>query len=139
MSTSRPTSVPTTVKDMIAAANALVPKVSVEDAKTLIAAGKAVAIDVRDAPEVEASGKIKDALHVSRGMLEFRADPQSPFHDNRLTPDKTVIVYCASGGRSALAGRALVDLGYKDVRNLGGFKDWVEAGGEVEKPIESGM
>jgi len=134
-----PTSTPITVKDMIAEASTVVPKVTVDEAKALVAAGQAVIVDVRDAPEVESSGKVKGALHVSRGMLEFRADPQSPFHDARLTPDKTVIVYCASGGRSVLAGRALVDLGYQDVRNLGGFKDWLEAGGEIEKPIESGM
>lgn len=139
MPTTATTTVPTTVKDMIAEANAVVPRVSIDDARALVAAGKAVVVDVRDAPEVEASGKVKGALHVSRGMLEFRADPQSPFHDSRLTPEQTVIVYCASGGRSALAGKALVDLGYQDVRNLGGFKDWVEAGCEIEKPIESGM
>ena len=50
----------------------------------------------------------------------------------RSIPDKTVLVYCASGGRSALAGKSLQDLGYKDVRNLGGFKDWAESGGAVE-------
>lgn len=130
---------PTTVKDMIALANQSVPKVSIEETRELIAKGQAVVVDVRDAPEIGASGKIAGALHVSRGMLEFRADPQSPFHDDRLTPKTTIIVYCASGGRSALAGKALVELGYLDVRNLGGFKDWVEAGGEIEKPIEPGM
>ena len=66
-------------------------------------------------------------------MLEFRADPESPYHDPAFSRDKTVIVYCASGGRSALAGKTLQELGYRDVRNLGGFKDWVESGGAVEK------
>ncbi len=130
---------PTSVKDMLAAANAAVPKVTAEEARALVEAGDALLIDVRDAPEVEASGKAAGALHVSRGMLEFRADPESPFHHDALTKDRTVILYCASGGRAALAGKALLDLGYADVRNLGAFKDWAEAGGAVEHPIESGM
>jgi rhodanese-related sulfurtransferase len=96
-------------------------------------------VDVRDAPEVEASGKVAGARHVSRGMLEFRADPDSPYHDGDFARDRTVIVYCASGGRSALSGHVLKRLGYTTVYNLGGFKDWVEAGGAVERPIEQGM
>ena len=122
----------TTVKDMLAAANAAVPKVTREEAQALIADGKALVVDVRDAPELQAGGKVKGAKHVSRGMLEFRADPASPYHDADFDPGRTVIVYCASGGRSALAGKALQDLGYRDVRNLGGFKDWAEGGGAVE-------
>lgn len=129
----------TTLQDMVAAANQVVPTITPEAAKALVADGTAQVIDVRDAPEVESSGKVEGALHISRGMLEFRADPASPFHDDRLRPDQTVIVYCASGGRSALAGKVLKDLGYKDVRNLGGFKGWVDSGGAVEHPIDSGM
>ena len=68
-----------------------------------------------------------------RGMLEFRADPDSPYYDPEFNRDKTVLVYCASGGRSALAGKTLHDLGYKDVRNLGSFKEWAESGGTVDK------
>ena len=129
----------TSVKDMLAAANAAVPKVTIDEARDLIAGGDTLVIDVRDAPEVESSGKVAGAVHVSRGMLEFRADPESPFHHEAFDKTKTVILYCASGGRSALSGKALLDLGYTDVRNLGGFKDWVEAGGAVDRPIEPGM
>ena len=123
----------TSVKDLLAEANAAVPKIGREEASRLIAAGQALVVDVRDAPEVQASGKVQGAVNVSRGMLEFRADPASPYHDQNFDRDRTVIVYCASGGRSALAGKALQDLGYRDVRNLGGFKDWAENGGAVEK------
>lgn len=130
---------PTSLKDLLTAANAAVPRVTYDEARELIAGGKALLVDVRDAPEVEASGKISGALHVSRGMLEFRADPESPFYLDVFSRDKTVIVYCASGGRSALAGKALMDLGYADVKNLGGFTGWVEAGGPVDHPIEPGM
>lgn len=123
----------TSVKEMVAAANAAVPRVSREEAAALIAKGDALVVDVRDAPELQASGKIAGAVHVPRGMLEFRADPQSPYHDPAFRPDRTVMLYCASGGRSALAGRTLQELGYSDVRNLGAFKDWAENGGAVER------
>ena len=89
---------------------------------------------MRDAPELAQAGKVAGAVHVSRGMLEFRADPELPSHDKSFAKDKTVIVYCASGGRSALSGKTLKDLGYERVFNLGGFKDWVDAGGAVDKP-----
>ena len=81
---------------------------------------------MRDAPEVQASGKVAGAVHVSRGMLEFRADPDLPSHDKNFSKDKTVILYCGSGGRAALAGKMLKDLGYEQVFNLGGFKDWAD-------------
>jgi len=95
-------------------------------------------VDVRDAPEVEKSGKVAGAVNVSRGMLEFRADPESPYHDKNFVKDKTVILYCASGGRSALSGKVLKDMGYGAVYNLGAFKDWAEGGGAVDKPGEPG-
>jgi len=124
---------PSSVKEMVAAANAAVPRIGREEATALIAGGRALVVDVRDAPELQASGKIAGATHVSRGMLEFRADPASPYYDAAFDPERTVILYCASGGRSALAGKALQDLGYRDVRNLGAFKDWAENGGAVER------
>lgn len=124
---------PTSVKEMLAAANAAVPRISRAEAEALMADGKALVVDVRDAPELQASGKVAGAVHVSRGMLEFRADPASPYHDPTFDPSRTVILYCASGGRSALAAKALLDLGYRDVRNLGAFKDWAESGGAVER------
>jgi rhodanese-related sulfurtransferase len=94
-------------------------------------------VDVRDTPEVERTGKIAGAVNVSRGMLEFRADPESPYHDKAFAKDKTVILYCASGGRSALAGKALKDMGYDKVFNLGAFKDWAESGGPTDGPASA--
>lgn len=124
---------------MLEAANAVVPKITPAQAREMIGKGNALILDVRDAPEVEKSGKIAGAVHVSRGMLEFRADPDSPYHDKTFAKDKSIILYCASGGRSALAAKTLKDLGFANVYNVGAFKDWAEQGGEVEKPIESGM
>jgi len=124
---------PTTVKQMMEAANAAVPRITPAQARELIAKGNALVVDVRDAPEVAASGKVAGAVHVSRGMLEFRADPELPSHDKNFAKDKTVILYCGSGGRSALAGKLLKELGYEHVYNLGAFKDWAESGGAIDK------
>ena len=125
---------PTNVKEMMAAANAVVPKITPDEARKLIAEGNALVVDVRDTSEIQASGKIKGALHVPRGMLEFRADADTPYHDKSFAKDRPILLYCASGGRSALSGKLLKDMGYENVHNLGAFKDWAEAGGEVDKP-----
>ncbi|NYZ17669.1 rhodanese-like domain-containing protein [Azospirillum sp. RWY-5-1] len=124
---------PSSVKDMLSAANASVPRITPAEAADLMERGEALVVDVRDAPELDAVGKVAGAKHVPRGMLEFRADPDSPYHDPAFDRDHTVILYCASGGRSALAGRTLQEMGYRDVRNLGGFKDWAENGGAVDR------
>jgi rhodanese-related sulfurtransferase len=117
----------TNVKQMLEAANAVVPKITADQASDMIKKGNTLVLDVRDAPEVAASGKVAGALHVSRGILEFRADPGSPYHDKNFDKDKAVILYCASGGRAALAGKLLKDMGYDKVYNVGGFKDWTGA------------
>jgi rhodanese-related sulfurtransferase len=123
----------TSVKQMLEAANAAVPRITPAQARDMMAKGNTLVVDVRDGPEVAQSGKVAGAVHVSRGMLEFRADPELPSHDKAFDKGKTVIVYCASGGRSALAGKLLKDLGYTNVYNLGGFKDWAESGGAIDR------
>ncbi|HYF07412.1 MAG TPA: rhodanese-like domain-containing protein [Acetobacteraceae bacterium] len=122
---------PVTVKDLLEAANAAVPRISPEEAKALVGRPDVLFVDVRDGTEV-AKGKIQGAVHAQRGLIEFKADPEAPSHDKAFDRSKTIITYCASGGRSALAGKTLKDMGYEKVMNLGGFAGWVEAGGEVE-------
>jgi rhodanese-related sulfurtransferase len=129
----------TSVKQMMEAANTAVPRITPAQAKEMIAKENTLVVDVRDAPEVEKSGKVAGAIHVSRGMLEFRADPETPYHDKNFAKDKTVILYCASGGRSALGGKVLKDMGYPNVYNLGAFKDWAESGGAIDNPLEPDM
>jgi rhodanese-related sulfurtransferase len=124
---------PTSVKQLMEAANAAVPKITGAQAQEMVKNG-ALIVDVRDGTEVAATGKAAGAVHVPRGSLEFKADPESPGHDKNFSRDRTVILHCASGGRAALAGKLLKDFGYDKVFNLGGFKDWVEAGGKVDKP-----
>ena len=115
--------VPTSLKALMAAANAAVPRVTPVEARAMVAAG-ALLVDVRDANEVAAAGGIDGAINVSRGMLEFRADPDSPVFDARFDRAKPVVLLCASGGRAALGGKALRDLGYGQVFNAGAAKDW---------------
>jgi rhodanese-related sulfurtransferase len=119
---------PITVKDLMSAARAAVPSIAPAEAMDLVKNKDAVLVDVRDGTELAASGKIKGALAISRGMLEFKADPALPTYEPSLRKDRPVIVYCASGGRSALAGKTLLDMGFSDVRNAGGFKDLAAAG-----------
>ena len=123
----------TSVKQMMEAANAAVPRITPAEAREMIAKGNTLVVDVRDAAEVANTGKVAGAVHVSRGLLEFKADPESPTHDKNFDKSKNVILYCASGGRSALSGKTLKDLGYDKVFNLGGFKDWADSGGAIDK------
>jgi rhodanese-related sulfurtransferase len=118
---------PITLKQMMDAANAAVTRVTPGVARKMMMSSDTLVVDVRDPSEVETTGKIAGSINVSRGMLEFRADPDSPYYDKNFTRDKTVLVYCASGGRSALSGKVLMDMGYRNVYNLGGFKDWLES------------
>lgn len=121
------------VKDMLAAAYQAVPRLTPDQARAKLSEGDVVIVDVRDPSEVAQSGKIKGAFNISRGMLEFRADPDVPSHNPALQKEKTVLVYCASGGRSALGGKTLKDMGYRSVFNIGGFKELADAGIETER------
>src|SRR6266852_6782491 len=122
-----------TVQAMLAEAEAQVPRISPEEAKRLLGRTDVLFLDVREPAEVAASGKVPGALAIPRGLVEFRADPASPLRDAAFDRAKTVVAYCASGGRSALVGKTLKEMGYANVKNLGGFKGWLDAGGEVEK------
>ena len=123
---------PSTIREMLAEANAVVPRLNPAEVRKMIGKKDVLVVDVRDAPELAAGGKLKGAVHVSRGMLEFRADPESSAHDPAFQKDKTVLVYCGSGGRAALVGKTLNDFGYRSVFNAGGFKELADAGLETE-------
>ena len=123
---------PSTIREMLAEANAVVPRLNPAEVRKMIGKKDVLVVDVRDAPELAAGGKLKGAVHVSRGMLEFRADPESSAHDPAFQKDKTVLVYCGSGGRAALVGKTLKDFGYRSVFNAGGFKELADAGLETE-------
>ena len=123
---------PWSVREMLAEADAAVPRLNPAEVRELIGKENVLVVDVRDAAELASSGKLKGAVNVSRGMLEFRADPESPFHNPAFQKDKTVLIYCGSGGRAALSGKTLKQLGYHSVYNAGGFKELADAGLETE-------
>jgi rhodanese-related sulfurtransferase len=123
---------PSSVKEMLAEANAAVPRLNPAEVRDMMSKGNVLIVDVRDAPELASGGKLKGAVNVSRGMLEFRADPESPFHNPAIQKDKTVLIYCGSGGRAALSGKTLKELGYSSVYNAGGFNELADAGLETE-------
>lgn len=117
-------------KQMLAEANARITSVSVPEALSLVSDPGVVFIDVRETIEVQKAGVIEGAVHAPRGFLEFVADPESPMHNPALASGKKLVVYCASGGRSTLAVRTLMDMGVPNVFNLtGGFAAWKQAGG----------
>ncbi len=117
---------------LIGEALAEVASVSVDDALALAGGEDALFVDVRERAE-QSAGAITGAVAAPRGFLEFVADPASPMHNPALSSGKRLIVYCASGGRSALAAKTLQDMGYAEVANLtGGFQAWSEAGGPTE-------
>ena len=94
-----------------------------------------VIVDIRDPREIEREGRIPNSFHAPRGMLEFWVDPESPYFKPIFGEDKTFIIHCASGWRSALSTETLQRMGLKPVKNLkGGFTAWKAAGGPVEKP-----
>ena len=117
---------------LIGEALAEVASVSVDEALALVDGGDAVFVDVRERAE-HAAGAIAGAVAAPRGFLEFIADPVSPMHNPALSAGKRLVIYCASGGRSALATKTLQDMGYSEVANLtGGYQAWTEAGGPTE-------
>lgn len=116
----------TTISERVAQAKDKIENLTPEQVAKEIEAG-AVLVDLREPGELDSNGKIEGAVHAPRGMLEFYADPTSPYHRAEFDPSRRTILYCASAGRSALGAVALQDLGYTDVAHLdGGMKAWTK-------------
>ncbi|NRG19197.1 rhodanese-like domain-containing protein [Rhizobiales bacterium] len=119
---------------LIDEAMAEVKTLSVAEARELHENEDVVFVDIRDVRELKAQGSVPGALHAPRGMLEFWVDPESPYHKSVFSEDKTFVLYCAAGWRSALATKTLQDMGLEKVAHIeGGFGAWTEAGFPVEK------
>ena len=115
-------------KAMLAEANAAIETVSVQDLPYHMEDSEAALIDVRETVETERDGIIPGSAHVPRGLLEFQADPECPAYNDVLDPARRMILYCGTGGRSALAAKTLLDMGYADVASLaGGYAAWRQA------------
>ena len=130
-----PQKITTGFKQLVAEAKAQVQEYEAADAVKLHGDPNVVLIDLRDPREQEREGKVPGAHHVTRGMLEFWIDPESPYHKPFFTEDKKFVFFCAGGWRSALAAKTAKDMGLKPVAHvIGGYKAWKDAGGPVELP-----
>ena len=103
---------------------------SPSDITNMVNDGKATLIDVRDVSELQQTGIADGAIHIPLMMINTKANPSHPEFDTRLDQNKPVFMYCASGGRSGMAAQALSQFGFKEVMNLGGLSNWVQAGGD---------
>jgi rhodanese-related sulfurtransferase len=120
-------------RDLVAQANSEVEVLDPAQARALFDGGKAQFVDVRE-PAEWAKGRVPGAVHVPRGLLEWQADPSMPTHKAEFDQNRKLVLYCASGGRSALAAKTLKDMGYKDVAHVeGGFTAWSQG----DNPVES--
>ena len=123
----------TSVKDLVKQAIEIVETLSPQEALKLQSEDKAVLVDIRDVRELGHTGKLKDAVHAPRGMLEFWFDPDCTYHRTVFDqPDKTIILFCAAGWRSALAARTLVEMGFDNIAHIdGGFGAIKDAGATI--------
>ena len=127
------------VKSMVDDATAAITTFSIEEARDLHGRDDVQFIDIRDIRELEREGVIPGAFHAPRGMLEFWADPESPYHKPVFAQGKRLVLFCAAGWRSALATKTLQDMGLPDVAHIGGgFSGWKTAGAPVaDRPTKS--
>lgn len=107
------------------------PKLSMSDAIEQVAAGTLILIDVRDGNELAQTGKADGAIHLPLMSFQMKTDPSSPEVVPQLNVDTPVGIYCATGARSGMATRAMLQMGYKTVHNLGGLGNWAKAGGKI--------
>ena len=121
--------------DLVKEAKAQIDNLSPAQVQEALSKGNATLIDIREAEELVANGRIEGSVLAPRGMLEFYADETLPYHKPEFDRNRKLILHCASGGRSALAAATLKQMGYTDVCHLdGGIKAWKEAG----LPVQNG-
>ena len=112
--------------DLVTEAKAQVENLTVDQVASEMEQGEVQIVDLRESEELAATGRIPGAVHIPRGLLEFKTDA--------IDPSKRVILHCAAGGRSALAATTLKTMGYDNVAHLdGGMTAWLQAGRPVEK------
>ena len=121
-----------TLEALLEIANKQIRRLDFAESLDLIKNTECVIIDVREESEVLNQGLIKDAIHIPRGLIEFKLSPNSIDNPANINADTNLLIYCAGGYRSALAAKTLLDLGFKNVFNLGGYQDWIDAGGDIQ-------
>lgn len=120
-----------TLGSLLLEANQNVPRLNYDESLLLLKNDNTVLIDVREESEVTSFGIIKNAIHIPRGLIEFKIEYDSPSNPSNIKNDTNILFYCAGGYRSALAAYSIQQLGFKNVFNIGGFGEWVDNGGEV--------
>ena len=130
-----PQNITKSVKSMVETAKSEIEEIPAAEAVKLYGRDDVVLVDLRDPRERERDGKVPDTFNVTRGMLEFWIDPNSPYYKPKFGEDKKFVFFCAGGLRPALATKTAQDMGLKPVAHiLGGFRAWKDAGGPVEEP-----
>ena len=122
-----------TAKDYLEEANAVVRKIEFSEAIEKHKSRSAIFIDVRDSSDISKTGTIKDALQIQRGIIEFVADEATGLYNKALKKESEIILVCGAGGQAALTGKTLVDMGFKNVSNVGAIGDWERNGGPMIK------
>ena len=124
-----------TPKSLIEEALKEIKTITPSEALKLSEENKCNLIDIRDTIELQNSGTIENSFHIPRGMLEFSIHPESPFSKNEnLDPNKEIVLFCAAGGRSALAAKTLKEMGFEKVSHVeGGFSEMSNSGFKVIK------
>ena len=122
-----------TAKGYLDEANAVVKKISVNEAMEKHKSKSAIFIDVRDSADIAKTGTITDALEIQRGLIEFVADEATGLYNDALKKDSEIILVCGAGGQAALTGKTLLDMGYTNVSNVGAIGDWEKNGGPMTK------
>ncbi|HTN09480.1 MAG TPA: rhodanese-like domain-containing protein [Acetobacteraceae bacterium] len=126
-----------TLKSMLAEAESAITRIPVADALAMQNDGRTTFVDLRDPREIERDGTIPGAFRVTRGMLEFWIDPDSPYYKPIFGEPRRFVFFCAMGWRSSLAALTAQQMGLPEVADLqGGLKAWREAGGPVEVPAK---
>ncbi|MBJ3763131.1 rhodanese-like domain-containing protein [Maribius pontilimi] len=124
----------TPVSKLVADAKEQITTLPLDDARRASDEARALLVDIRDIRELQKTGRIPGAIHAPRGMLEFWVDPESPYHRQAFATDRTIVLFCASAWRSALAVKTLQDMGMENVAEMsGGFSAWEQAGYPVER------
>jgi len=121
-----------TLEALLEIANKEIKRLDFTESLNLIKKTESVIIDVREESEVLNQGLIKDAIHIPRGLIEFKLSPNSIDNPANINADTNLLIYCAGGYRSALAAKTLLDLGFNNVFNLGGYQEWIDAGGDIQ-------
>ena len=113
-------------------ANKQIKRLSFDESLEMIKNKKTIIVDVREESELVSLGVIKNAIHIPRGLIEFKLSPHSPNNQNDIDQNTNLLIYCAGGFRSALAAKTLSDLGFTNVYNIGGYQEWIDNGGDIQ-------